>query len=89
MQNKDQPLQICKWNSCSMLFKFLGTISQRMTWVPFCPNDLNHYVDGTSRKFAVARLVVPIVWPIQKGTNLTQNELITLEEVGFSFWLPP
>jgi len=53
--------------------------------VPFCPNDLNHYVDGTSRKFAVARLVVPTVWPIQKGTNLTQNELITLEEVGFSF----
>jgi len=27
MQNKDQPLQICKlFNSCSMLFKFLGTI---------------------------------------------------------------
>jgi len=25
------------------------------------------------------------VWPIQEGTNLTQKEVTTLEEVGFSF----
>jgi hypothetical protein len=26
-KSKDQPLQIYKWNSCSMLLKFLGIIS--------------------------------------------------------------
>ncbi len=29
--------------------------------------------------------MVPTVWPIQDGINLTQNELTTLEEAGFSF----
>ncbi len=30
-------------------------------------------------------LVVPIVWPIQEGINLTQKEATTLEEAGFCF----
>jgi hypothetical protein len=89
MQSKDKPLQICKWNSCSMLFRFLDTISQWKSlenhkhW--FCLNDLSCCVRRTSRKFAVAILIVPTVWPIQEGTNLTQNELITLEKASFSF----
>jgi hypothetical protein len=28
---------------------------------------------------------MPIVWLIRKGINLTQKEVITLEEAGFSF----
>jgi hypothetical protein len=36
-------------------------------------------------KFIVVRLVVPTIWPIQEGSNLTQNELITLEDARFSF----
>ncbi len=40
---------------------------------------------GTTQKFAVAKLVVPTVWPIQEGINLTQKEVTTLEEGGFSF----
>jgi hypothetical protein len=51
----------------------------------FCSDDLNRCIGGTSLKFVVAKLVVPTVWPIQEGINLTQNELIILEEVGFYF----
>ncbi len=51
----------------------------------FCFDDLSHYVGGIIQKFVVAKLVVPIVWPIQEGINLTQKEVPTLEEVGFSF----
>ncbi len=40
---------------------------------------------GTIRKFAIVRHVVLTIWPIQEGTNLTQNEATTLKEVGFSF----
>jgi hypothetical protein len=46
---------------------------------------LSHYVGGIVQKFVVARPVVPIVWPIQEGINLTQKEVTTIEEVGFSF----
>jgi hypothetical protein len=34
MQSKDQPLQIYKRNSYSMLLMFLGTISQQITQAP-------------------------------------------------------
>jgi hypothetical protein len=51
----------------------------------FCPNDLNHCVGGIVWNFAVAKLVVPIVWPIQESANLTQKDITTLKEVGFSF----
>jgi len=37
------------------------------------------------QKFAIARHVVPTIWPIQKGSNLTQKKVITLEEARFSF----
>jgi hypothetical protein len=36
-------------------------------------------------KFAIVRPVVPTVWLIQKGTNLTQKEVIALEKLGFTF----
>jgi len=34
MQNNDQLLQIYKWNSYSMLLRFLGTISQQIIQAP-------------------------------------------------------
>jgi hypothetical protein len=34
MQNKDQHLQINKWNSYSMLLRFLGWISQQIIQAP-------------------------------------------------------
>jgi len=42
-------------------------------------------VGGIAQKFVVAKPLVPIVWPIQEGTNLTQKEVTTLEETRFSF----
>jgi hypothetical protein len=46
---------------------------------------LSHYINGTLQKIAIVRHVVPTIRPIKEGTNLTQNELTILEEVGFSF----
>jgi hypothetical protein len=46
---------------------------------------LSHYVGGITQKFANVKLVVPTIWPIQEGTNLTQKEVITLKEARFSF----
>jgi hypothetical protein len=51
----------------------------------FCFDVLSHCVDGTTQKYVDARPLVPIVWLIQEGTNLTQKA-ITLEEAGFSFY---
>jgi len=36
-------------------------------------------------KCFVVRFVVPNIWPIQEGINLTQKEVTTFKEVGFSF----
>jgi hypothetical protein len=42
-------------------------------------------VGGTSRKYAFDRPTLPSLWLVQEGTNLTQIEVLTLEEVGFLF----
>jgi hypothetical protein len=36
-------------------------------------------------KYVIPRPSIPTKWPIQKGIDLTQKEVTTLEEVGFSF----
>jgi hypothetical protein len=54
-----------------------------MHW--FCPDDLSRCVGGATRKYAIARPLVPTIWPIQEGTNLVQNEVTILKEAGFSF----
>jgi len=54
-----------------------------MHW--FCLDDLSCCVDGTTQKYAVARPSVTTVWPIQKGTDLIQKEVIALQEARFSF----
>jgi len=46
---------------------------------------LSHCVSGITQKYTVVRPLVPTIWLIQKGTDLTQKEVITLKEVGFSF----
>jgi hypothetical protein len=69
--------------SCFWVEYHNGSLKHHKHW--FCPDDLNYCVGGTTWKFVVVRLVVPIVWPIQKGTNLTQKEVTTLEEARFSF----
>jgi hypothetical protein len=45
------------------------SFEHHMHW--FCFHDLSHYVNGTLRKYAIVRLLVPIVWPIQEGIDLS------------------
>ncbi len=71
-----------------MLLKFLspnhnGSLEHHKH--QFCFDDLNCCIAKTLWKIIVARLVVPTIWPIQEGINLTQKEVTSLEEVGLSF----
>jgi hypothetical protein len=52
----------------------------------FCPDDLSRCVGGIVQKYVVSKPLVPTAWLIQEGTNLTQKEVTTLEEAGFSFY---
>ncbi len=45
----------------------------------FCPNDLSHCVNGKAQKHVVASPLVPTVWLIQEGIDLTQKEVTTLK----------
>ena len=49
----------------------------------FCNDDIERCVKGTRRKWVVARPAVPDIWPIKLGTNLTQKEILDLENAGF------
>jgi hypothetical protein len=77
-------MNLCKYTSGTFVSCYSGfwvqyhsgSLEHHKHW--FHPNDLSHCVGGTLQKFVVAKLVVPTVWPIQEGTNLTQNELTTL-----------
>jgi hypothetical protein len=40
-------------------------------------------VGGTSKKYALDRPTLPSLWLVQEGTNLTQIEVVALEEVSF------
>jgi hypothetical protein len=51
----------------------------------FCHDDLSHCNCWITQKFAVVRLTILIVWPIQKGIHLTKKEVTILKEAGFSF----
>jgi hypothetical protein len=40
---------------------------------------------GTKCKYVVERPVVPSIWPMQEGTNLSQDEVKFPKQVGFVF----
>ncbi len=40
---------------------------------------------GIVQKLALIRPTILTLWPIQESINLTQKDVTTLEEVGFSF----
>jgi hypothetical protein len=40
---------------------------------------------GTKHKYAIDRPVVPSIWHVQKKTNLSQDEMKSLEEKDFVF----
>jgi hypothetical protein len=55
-----------------------------MHW--FHPNDLSHCVNRIARKYVIAKLLVPTVWPIQEGTDLIKKEVTTFFKMGFFFY---
>jgi hypothetical protein len=40
-------------------------------------------VRGTKHKYAICRPILKNIWPLKMGTNLTQDEITSLEEIGF------
>jgi hypothetical protein len=51
----------------------------------FYYDDLSHCVGETSRKYAFDRPVLSSLWPVQAWTNLTQIEVVALEEFVFCY----
>jgi hypothetical protein len=49
----------------------------------FCHDDLLRCVGRTSRKYAFNRPILPSSWLVQARRNLTQIEVVALEEVNF------
>jgi hypothetical protein len=57
-----------------------------MSLTNFCNNcceNLNHCVEGLGRKHVVDRPLVIVVWLVHEDTNLTQDEVTTMERVDF------
>ena len=55
----------------------------------FCNNDIERCVKGTIRKWVQSKPPVPQIWPVQLGTNLTQQEVLALEHAGFRLAVQP
>jgi hypothetical protein len=49
----------------------------------FCNDDIERCVKGTKRRWVKSRPVVPNVWPVKIGTNLSRKEILDLEQAGF------
>jgi hypothetical protein len=49
----------------------------------FCPNDIERCVKGSKCSWVLDWPQVPDVWPILSGTNLTHEETLLLQDVGF------
>jgi len=46
---------------------------------------MNRFMGGTKCKYVFERPVVPSIWPMQEGTNLSQDEVKFPKQVGFVF----
>jgi hypothetical protein len=49
----------------------------------FCNDDIEHCIKGTKRRWVKSRPIVPNVWPVKIGTNLSRKEILDLEQAGF------
>jgi hypothetical protein len=49
----------------------------------FCNNDIERCVKGTKRKWVQSRPDIPSIWLVKIWTNLSKNEILDLESVGF------
>jgi len=44
-----------------------------------------HYMGGMKRNYAIDKLVISSIWPMREGSNLSQDEVKSLEEASFVF----
>ncbi len=51
----------------------------------FCVDDMNCCARGIDHKYAASKPIVLDIWNVQMGTNLKQDEVTSMEEVGFIF----
>lgn len=72
--------------TCFGLFsQFLGApFNLHKFW--FCADDMNCYTRGTKRRYVVDRRVIPLIWHVQKGINLSHNKVKALKETSFVFY---
>ena len=49
----------------------------------FCSDDIMRCVHGSKCKWVHDWPVLPSIWPVARGTNLTKEEILALEEGGF------
>ena len=49
----------------------------------FCPDDIKQCVSGSKKKYVSDWPIVPNMWPVKIGTNLSREEVLALEDAGF------
>jgi hypothetical protein len=42
-----------------------------------------NYMKGMKHNYAIDKLAISSIWPIQEGSNLSQDEVKSLEEASF------
>jgi hypothetical protein len=49
----------------------------------FCPDDIKRCVNGNKKKYVLDWPVVPNIWPMKIGINISRQKVLALEDVGF------
>ncbi len=55
--------------------KFIGALFCLLHEFWFYVDDINHCVGGTKHKYVINKLAIRSIWPMQKRTNLSQDEV--------------
>ncbi len=65
-------------------FGFLGIpLKFHKFWL--CADDINHGVGGMNHRYAMDKVVIPLIWLVQKRTSFSHNEVKALEGTCFVF----
>jgi hypothetical protein len=46
---------------------------------------MNHGMGGMNHRYAMDKIVIPLIWLVQEGTNLSHNEVKAFEKTCFVF----
>jgi hypothetical protein len=65
-----------------MMYHYSKTKEECMQFF-FCNDDIERCVKGTRRRYIQSRSIIPSIWPVKIGTNLSKKEILDLENIGF------